>query len=131
MTISERAFQLWAVLALSSTKRQILSYKELSQLVGVFTADIGKYLEPIQSFCILKKLPPLSAIVVGVQSGIPGKGFIAASDVPNAQAKVFLYDWYKIHPSISDLETAVKILPSNGRSLPELLEQIKKGKKPS
>ncbi|MFA6468291.1 MAG: hypothetical protein WCW35_05285 [Bacteroidota bacterium] len=93
MNIYQRAAQFWAVLALAASNRQILNYKMLSRLVGMPPAALGGMLEPIQTFCQRNNLPPLTVLVVQQDSGLPGTGFIAAADIPKAQADVFNYDW--------------------------------------
>src|SRR2546430_1637524 len=64
MKASERAAQLWAVLALAARNRQVLTYDLVAQLTGVARQGLGQLLEPIQSYCIVKNLPPLTALVV-------------------------------------------------------------------
>src|SRR4051812_7109612 len=93
MTRSERAQQLWSLLALAATNRQILTYDMVARLTGVVRPSIGDFLRPIQQYCTENKLPPLTALVVGEQTGIPGEGFIAAADVPAAQMRVFDHRW--------------------------------------
>ena len=93
MTKGQRAAQIWPVLSLAATQRQTLSYDLLSRLIGVPRPAVGGFLEPIQSYCILKSRPPLTALVVSAKSGLPPRGgFIAASDVPRAQAEVYEHD---------------------------------------
>lgn len=70
-------------------KRQLLTYNELSWLIGVPFPGLGQLLEPIQTFCMNQDFPALTSIVVRSTDGIPGEGFIAAENVPLAQAKVF------------------------------------------
>ncbi|MFX0200787.1 MAG: hypothetical protein ACFFCW_32100 [Candidatus Hodarchaeota archaeon] len=125
MTRSERAAQIWPLLTICASHRQILSYDLLSKLIGVPRPGLGQLLEPIQSYCIIKGLPALTCLVVGENSGLPGEGFVAASDVPSEQAAVFAFDWLS-HPvpAVDQLETAVQQLPSNGRALKDLLKQI-------
>jgi len=117
MTKSERASQIWAVLAWAARNRQSLTYTHLSGLISVPRAGLGQLLEPIQSYCILNKLPPLTILVVQQESGLPGSGFTgaSASDLAKAQMTVFSYDWL-IHgnPQPEKLELAVTQLPSNG-----------------
>ena len=125
MTRGQRATQIWSVLVLSASHRQTLSYDGLSKLIGVPRPGLGQLLEPIQSYCILNKLPPLSSLVVSDQTGLPGEGFIAASDLPAAQADVYRHDWLKtLVPTDEALEAAVTQLPSNGRQLQELLKHV-------
>ena len=84
---------IWPALVLAAKNRQILSYDLLGRLIGVPAADLGRLLEPIQSYCILKDLPPLTSIVVSARTGVPGEGFIAADNLAQAQAETFLFDW--------------------------------------
>jgi len=96
MDASERAAQIWPVLVLAAHNRQTLTYDLLGQIIGVPHFGLGQLLEPIQAYCQAHKpleLPPLTSLVVGKDDGMPGSGFIAASDIPLAHARVFNYDW--------------------------------------
>ena len=93
MNREQRAAQLWSLLGLAATNRQILTYELVGKLTGFMTAGLGEMLSPIQQYCIEKKLPPLTAIVVAKQSGLPSVGFTAATDVPAAQMRVFEHHW--------------------------------------
>jgi len=45
--------------------------------------------------------------VVSEQTGLPGKGFIGAEDIPKAQIDVFSYDWIAHgSPAVDDFETS-------------------------
>jgi hypothetical protein len=117
MTKSERACQIWGILAWAAKNRQSMTYGHLSKLIGVPTAGLGQLLEPIQSFCILNDLPPLTILVVQQDSGLPGHGFTAAkaSDFAIAQANVFEFKWLDYgNPQPDKFEDAVKAYPSNG-----------------
>ena len=117
MTISQRASQIWAVLAWAAKNRQSLTYGHLSKLIGVPTAGLGKLLEPIQSYCLLEKLPPLTILVVQQESGIPGSGFTGtnATEYAKAYMKVYEFAWLEHgNPQPEKLEQAVKKQPSNG-----------------
>jgi hypothetical protein len=115
MNIFHRAAQIWAVLALAAHNRQVLTYKIVSRLTGVPRVGLGKCLEPIQSYCLLHGLPPLTILVVGEYTGMPGGGFIAAQDIPKGQQEVFKHDWLaQGSPSPHDLEIAANERPSNG-----------------
>ena len=105
MTRYERASQLWSILALAATNRQILSYGLVSKLTGIPRPAIGGFLDPIQTYCQNKEIPPLTAIVVSDKTGSPGEGFIASEDVPKAQTEVFLFDWLEWGcPKVEKLE---------------------------
>jgi len=95
MTKSERASQIWAVLAWAAKNRQMLTYVHLSKLIGVPTAGLGPLLDPINSYCLQKKLPPLTILVVQQDSGLPGPGFPEKNKAEHARAymDVYKYDW--------------------------------------
>ena len=117
MKIQERATQIWAVLAWAATHRQNMTYKQLAQCTGSFIGGLGALLEPIQSYCLLHNLPPLTILVVQQDSGLPGSGFTGAtaSELASAQAKVFAHNWLEHgNPGVEKLEAAVKQLPSIG-----------------
>ncbi len=115
---------IWPLLVFAVKNRRVLTYATLGKLIGVPPADLGRLLEPIQSHCILKGLPPLTSIVVDARTGLPGEGFIAADNVPQAQAETFRFDWYGVPvPSREDYRDAVQQLPSLGLSLAALMRQ--------
>ena len=95
MKRSERATQIWAVLAWIARNRQSVTYSQLDALTGIPRAGLGRMLEPIQSYCANTSLPPLTILVVQQESGLPGSGFTGASaaQFAKAQMEVFEYDW--------------------------------------
>jgi len=115
MKIPERSAQVWSLLALAATHRQTLTYELVGKLTGMHAAGLGPILEPIQSYCMLNGLPPLSALVVGKSTGLPSPGFVAATDVPREFIRVFEHDWIGTRcPSPEELTAAAQRLPSNG-----------------
>ena len=117
MNRSERASQIWAVLAWAAKNRQTLTYGHLSKLIGSLTVGLGQFLEPIQSYCLLNKLPPLTILVVQQDSGIPGTGFTGtnAAEYAKAYMAVYEFDWLGHgNPKAEKLEQAVQKQPSNG-----------------
>lgn len=96
MTRSERASQIWAVLAWLARNHQTLTHAHLGKLIGVPSAGMGQLLEPIQSYCLINKLPPLTILVVQQDSGLPGSGFRGATapEYAKSQAEVFAFDWH-------------------------------------
>ncbi len=115
MTTNDRATQIWSILALASRNRQVLTYNLVVKLTGVARMGLGQCLEPIQSYCLLKDLQPLTILVVSEKSGMPGVGFIAAQDIPRTQQQVFSFDWVGHGcPSPEQFERAVRERPSNG-----------------
>jgi hypothetical protein len=117
MTRSERASQIWAVLAWCAAHRQNITYGQLAQVTGAFTGGLGQLLEPIQSYCIINTLPPLTVLVVQQESGLPGPGFTGATatELASAQAKVFSFNWLEHgNPGVEKLDEAARKMPSNG-----------------
>jgi hypothetical protein len=118
MKIPERSTQTWSLLALAATHRQTLTYELVGKLTGMHAAGLGPILEPIQSYCILNELPPLSALVVSKATGLPSPGFVAATDVPREFIRIFAHDWIETRcPTPEELSSAAERLPSNGVQL--------------
>ena len=116
MTKHERACQLWTLLAWAATCRQILTYPLAAQLTGVPPPALGGFLEPIQSYCELHGLPPLTTICVGSKSGLPGAGNqnATAADLGAKQMEVFAYDWLAHgNPGPDKLAEALMKHPTN------------------
>ena len=125
MKRSETACIIWSLLTMSAIRRQTITYRLLARLLGVARKDLARLLEPVQSYCILASLPPLTSLVVDSQSGVPGEGFIAAANLPRAQAETFAHDWLAENvPTPADFQRAMAALPSCGLSLGELLKQV-------
>ncbi|OAI50251.1 hypothetical protein AYO44_17950 [Planctomycetaceae bacterium SCGC AG-212-F19] len=115
MNAFQRAAQIWAVLAWAARNRQVLTYKILGRLIGMPQHGLGRMLEPIQSYCLLHQLQPLTILVVSEHSGLPGVGFVAAQDIPATQQRVFAFDWLEHGcPSPQEFQDAVEQQPSNG-----------------
>lgn len=93
MTKYDRAAQLWSLLVFAARNQKILSYGMVAQLTGIPQQGVGMFLGPIQAYCKLYKLPPLTSIVVNEPTGLPSIGFTEATDIFGAQARVFVHDW--------------------------------------
>ena len=118
MTRSERAAQLWPLLAWSATNRQTLTYGIVSQLTGLPQQSLGKNLEPIQSYCLERKIPPLTALVVSITDGRPGPGNIESGDPLQAYIRIFEFNWLEHGaPSPDELAQAVQRTPSNATNV--------------
>ena len=119
----EKAAQIWPMLTEAAKNRQLLYYSDIDRSNP---KDVGKlYLEPIQSYCILSRLPALTVLVVSKSTGEPGWGFIAAEGFSLEQNKVFNFAWEKVEtPAPDKLQAAVKKLPSCG--IPEAANYYKR-----
>jgi hypothetical protein len=69
MTQYERAAEIWSVLVWAATNRQELTYDIVGRLIGVPRQGLGRLLEPIQSYCLVRQLPPLTLLVVSRPTG--------------------------------------------------------------
>lgn len=115
MNAFQRAAQIWAVLAWAARNRQILTYEIVGRLTGMPRQGLGRMLEPIQSYCLLNQLEPLTILVVSEHTGLPGDGFVAAQDIPAVQQRVFAFDWLEHGcPLPQDFQDAVEQQSSNG-----------------
>lgn len=117
MTAPERAAQIWAVLSLAARNRQILTYEMLGRLIGVPARGLGHLLEPIQSYCLINNLPPLTILVVQEATGLPGSGFTGATagEYAKKQLDVFVFDWLQHGaPTPELLDRASAERPSRG-----------------
>jgi len=114
MHVHERAAQIWPLLAFAATNRQIITYELVGNLIGVPHFGLAQLLEPIQSYCLVHRLPALTSLVVN-NGGLPGLGFIAAENVPSEQRRVFRHNWLEHGaPTAEDLLNAVQQRPSCG-----------------
>jgi len=115
MTPAERAAQIWSVLALAAHNRQVLTFNMIAKLTGVPSRGLEKCLEPIESYCLVHNLHPLTILVVNEKTGMPGVGYIAAHKIPGAQQEVFKFDWLAYGgPSPADFDSAISERPANG-----------------
>ena len=73
-----RAGRAWPELAAVAAGREVVTYKELGERIGAHWRQIGRILEPIQAHCLANGLPPITILIVGASSGLPGDGFVAA-----------------------------------------------------
>jgi putative restriction endonuclease len=90
----ERARRAWDVLVEQAALQRTITYGELGRRLGIHHRPARYFLEPIQTYCLENKLPPLSILVVG-QSGRPGPGFIAwdINNLDEGLHRVFEHNW--------------------------------------
>ena len=111
MKAHEKAAQIWPVLSLAARNRQVLTYDILGSLIGVPRFSVARLLEPIQSYCLINKLPALTALIVN-KNGAPGVDFLASEDFLQEQQNVFEHDWIGGKtPAPEELFSATNELP--------------------
>lgn len=111
--VKTRALQAYLVLIGLAWNRQTITYGDLSQdrmefgHGGILASPLGC----IMGWCYENGLPPLTALVVNGETGIPGEGLYVErpGDLPAAQQEVFEFNWYSLFPpDINELEASGK-----------------------
>jgi putative restriction endonuclease len=89
---------LWPVLVDAAKNKKNPTYSDIAPLINTNPLNVGRALGPILFHCMDYKLPPLTSIIIGKNSGIPGDGFIAwdVDDLDSAHQLVYEYDWEKL-----------------------------------
>jgi len=89
------AGMLWPILVDAAKDKRKPTYSDLAPIINTNPLSVRNALDPIQRHCIDYKLPPLTSIVVGKNTGIPGDGFIAwdIDDIETAQQIVYQQNW--------------------------------------
>lgn len=96
MIQAERSPQIWQVLIGAARNRQTLTYEMVGEMVGIPAVAVGNCLDPIQSFCHEKGLPPLTVLVVGKNTGHVSGGYVPASEEGADRESVYAYNWYSL-----------------------------------
>jgi len=95
---NERACRAWGILTKCAKNKETISYSELGKRMTVHHRACRFFLDLIQNYCLDKRLPPLTIVVVYKNRGIPGVGFTAC-DINNfkqEKERVFTYNWDKL-----------------------------------
>jgi len=106
MKNEQRAAQFWSVLVLAARFQKILSYKTMQQVTGIHRRGQANTLDLIQNYCIAKKLPPLTSIVVAEDTGLPSTGYKATATPTEtfaAQNRTFTFDWLRCEVPTSEV----------------------------
>ena len=122
MTRYERAAQLWSVLTLAARHQHILSYDIAGRLTGLPRQAVGDNLAPIQDYCLQNSLPPMTALVVSEETGLPSEGFTAAEDVLPAQNRVLCMTGSRVRHLLQTIlsehiATPITKMPESQRNL--------------
>lgn len=110
MTYAERAVQVWRVLICAAHNRQTLTYEQLAKLIGMgdkgylVTGGPRGPLGGVYYYCERNKLPPLTCLVVGKNTGRPGEDF---PGLDRQRERVFNYQWFRLPPAqVRDFEVS-------------------------
>lgn len=94
----ERAMKAWEVLVQLAAARKTITYTDLASSVGAPHPRACRFfLDLVQDYCLINRLPPLTILVVNKGKSIPGDGFIAydRSALDAGMTSVWEYDWTK------------------------------------
>lgn len=101
------AHKIWPRLVVLAEHRSTITYQELGEPLGITgraLQNFDRILAPIKYYCLQHSLPPLYALVVRKDSGLPGSG--AEADEMDIDM-VYTYNWRGRSPSIpSEAELA-------------------------
>ena len=109
MTKYQRALQIWPLLVCAARDRRTYTYREVADVLGMPKGwrAIGHFLDPIFLYCEEKRLPPLWALVVRKDTGIPGYGPTNPEEVERERERAFVHDWSaEKTPGTADFEQA-------------------------
>jgi len=98
MTWGERAVQVWQVLLSAADQRQTLTYGRLAERIGLGPNLLAQPLGMVARYCVMRRLPPLTVLVVQADVGRPAEGFTWASDIDFAREAVYRHEWYVLKP---------------------------------
>lgn len=89
------AGQIWPVLVDAGVQQKTLTYEHVASILGTNPLSVRYVLDPIQYYCVENRLAPLTVVVVGKASGIPGSGFMAwdVEDLDAAYQAVAAQNW--------------------------------------
>ncbi len=103
----QRSMQIWSMLVFAAKHHKIVSYENISKLIGVPTPGVGRFLFLILRYCAQNNLPPLTSIVISHVTGRPGDGFPEDMDIIESQSRTFVYDWLSRQvPNSDDFQSA-------------------------
>lgn len=88
----------WPILVSSALRKDTIIYEDLARSLGYEGAQVTRHaLGPLQDYCLERDLPPLTSIVIGKKSRLPGAGFIAGDgNLSDVHSRVFAFAWKTI-----------------------------------
>ena len=99
MTRQQRASQIWALLICAAYERKTYTYGGVASILGFGGAGVlSQILELIMCYCRDNNLPPLTALVVNQDTGLPGDGLTTLEDLNRDREAVFKFKWFELEP---------------------------------
>ena len=91
-----RAAKIWDALVPVAATKKTTTYKELSEAINVHPRALRHALEFVQVKCAEMELPPLTSLVVGSATGLPGAGnSVEPKNLKSAYEQIFSFAWNK------------------------------------
>ena len=107
MKLEQRAQQVWPILTAAARNRQLLTYTQVADRIGMATQGMGQILARIMWYCDQNGLPPLTVLVVQKETGKPGPGLTTIGDTDKDREAVFERNWdAQLPPTASDFADA-------------------------
>lgn len=107
----EKAWQVFPVLRLAARQRTTITYGDLATACGGISL-MGRFLGPIQAYCEVEGLPPITVLVVNEHTGEPGDGYRPRKTVALDREAVYNHNWFprwagkRLAPTAKELEQA-------------------------
>ena len=96
MTHKERAVQIWPLLVWVAKSQQLITYGDIAKMAGMLPVAVSHPLGFIKEYCEKKGYPPLTAVVVNSETGVPGVGLgLSPEKSCKALRRVFKYSYIK------------------------------------
>ena len=86
----------------AAMQRSTITYGELGEEVGVIARGLGPHLARLEKWCAAKGIPPLTVLVVTLDTGLPSDegtyrgiryGDMSPKELDELQGSVFDHDW--------------------------------------
>jgi len=123
----------WDLLTSAASEGQTLTYSDIAPKIRTNPLSVRNALGPIQDYCLSEQLPPLTSLVIGKWSGIPGTGFIAWSidDLKRAHRIVRAFDWsvlgnpFEVFDASTSADTLTASILADSSQAAEVYARIK------
>lgn len=126
----EKAYRAWSVLTQMAKSGNTVSYEQLGGEIGVDNPrNVRLALGPIQDYCRIAELPPLTILVVSSTTRKPGSGF--TEGVEQGLKKVQDFDWeseenpFEFSVAGDSKKSLIKQLKKNPESAGDVYRKIK------
>ena len=94
-----KAVKTYLILVGMATRRETTHYGYIAGETGVANQQVGGLcLDPVYQFCQERNFPDLTAIVVRLETGEPGKGHVNRETFYRERERVYSFAWMDYAP---------------------------------